>query len=100
MLSIVHEINSFLDYYLTVGVRGISLDISKAFDKVWHEGLLFKLETYGIAGKLLNLFKDYLQECHQRVVLNGQSSFWEVTKSGVPQGSVVSPLLFLIYICK
>ena len=79
LLSIVHEINSPLDSNSTIDVRvvflrGVFLNISKAFDKVWHEGLLFKLESHGIGGELLNLFKDYLQERQQRVVLNGHSS--------------------------
>ena len=78
----------------TIDVKGVFLDISKALDKVWHEGLLSKLESYGIGGELLNLYKDYLQECQQRVVLDGQSSSWEALKSGVPQGSVIGPLLF------
>ena len=98
LLSIADKINSSLDFNPTINVRGVFLDISKAFDKVWHEGLLFKLESYGIGGELLNLFKDYLHESQQRVVLNGQSSSWEAIKSGVPQGSVLSSLLFLIYI--
>ena len=98
LLSVVHEINSSLDCNPTIDVRGVFLDISKAFDKVWHEGLLFKLESYGIGGELLNLFKDYLHEPQQRVVLNGQSSSWEAIKSGVPQSSVLGRLLFLIYI--
>ena len=98
LLSIADKINSSLDFNPTINVRGVFLDISKAFDKVWHEGLLFKLESYGIGGELLNLFKDYLHEPQQRVVLNGQSSSWEAIKSGVPQGSVLSSLLFLIYI--
>ena len=68
LLSIVHEINSSLDCNPTIDVRGVFLDISKAFDKDWHEGLSFKLESYGIGGELLNLFKDYLQERKQRVV--------------------------------
>ena len=62
LLSIVHETNSPLDCNPTIDVGGVFLDISKAFDKVWHEGLLFRLESYGIGGELLNLFKDYLQE--------------------------------------
>ena len=77
LLLFVYEINFSLDCNPTTDVRGLFLDISKAFDKVWHEGLLFKLESYGIAGELLNLFKDYLQERQQRVVLNGQSSSWK-----------------------
>ena len=97
LLSIVHEINSFFDCNPTIDIRGVFLDISKACDKVWHEGLLFKLESYGIGGELLNLFKDYLKERQQGVVLNGQSSSWEAIKSAVPQGSVLGPLLFLIY---
>ena len=78
-------------------VRGIFLDISKAFDKLWHEGLLFKLKTYGVKGEPLNL-RNYLHEHNQRVILNGQISSWEMIKSGVPQGSVLGPPLFLIYI--
>ena len=60
------------------------LDISKAFDKVWYEGLIFKLQTYGINGKLLNLMQDYLLSQQQRVSLNGQTSSWEKVLAGVP----------------
>ena len=79
-------------------MRGIFLDISKAFDKVWHDGLLFKLKKYGIEGDLLLLLKNYLKNCKQRVVLNGQTSKWRKINSIVLQGSVLRPLLFLIYI--
>ena len=57
-------------------VRGIFLDLSKAFDKVWHQRLLFKLESFGIRGKLLNLLEDYLSNKFQRALLNGQESSW------------------------
>ena len=97
LLSIVHDINSSFDCDPTQDVRGIFLDISKAFDKLWHEGLLFKLKTYGVKGEPLNL-RNYLHEHNQRVILNGQISSWEMIKSGVPQGSVLGPPLFLIYI--
>ena len=59
-------------------VRGVFLDISKAFDKVWHEGRIFKLKQNGISRKLLNLIKDFLKNRKQRVVLNGQFSSWAI----------------------
>ena len=71
LLSIVHDINSSFDCDPTIDVRGAFLDISKVFDKVLHDGIIFKLETYGVKGKLLNLIKNYLHTRYQRVVLNG-----------------------------
>ena len=70
----------------------------KAFDRVWHEGLLFKLECIGISGNLLSLLKSFLSSRFQRVVLNGQCSSWLSVQAGVLQGSILGPLLFLIYI--
>ena len=72
--------------------------MSKAFDKVWHRGLIHKLESIGISGNLLNLMESFLSERYQRVLINGQSSEWASIKAGVPQGSILGPLLFLIYI--
>ena len=79
-------------------VRAVFLDISKAFDRVWHKGLLLKLNFVGIRGSLLLWFPDYLTNRRQRVVLPGDCSDWTLTKAGVPQGSILGPLLFLIFI--
>ena len=95
LLSITHDIyNAFEHHHDT---RAVFSDISKAFDKVWHEGLLLKLKSNGISGHLLNLFSDFLDERYQRIVLNGKSSDWKWITARVPQGSVLGPLLFLIY---
>ena len=66
--------------------------------KVWHSGLLFKSQAYGVEGQLLVLLKDYLDNREQGVVLNGKMHKWRNINSGVPQGSILEPLLFLIFI--
>ena len=98
LLSIVHEIQSSFDCNPPVDTRVLSFDISKAFDKVWHQGLLFKLKSYDVEGSLFCLLENYLENRKQRVILHGQCSSWINIVSGVPQGSVLGPLLFLIYI--
>ena len=79
-------------------VQLIFFDISKAFDKVWHKGLLHKIRGIGFKKSLYRWFEDYLTNRKQRVVLNGKHSSWQVIKDGVPQGFVLGPILFLIYI--
>ena len=76
----------------------VFMDISKAFDRVWHRGLLVKLENNGIKGSLLKWFQSYLSDRYQRVVLNGVQSFSLPVHAGVPQGSILGPILFLLYI--
>ena len=78
--------------------QAIFMDISKAFDKVWHDDLVLKLQCNGISGPLLDFFNSNLSNRCQRVVLNGIESDWKGIEAGVPQGSVLGPLLFLIYI--
>ena len=74
------------------------MDISKAFGRVWHEGLIYKINSVGISGPLLKLIESFLSNRYQRVLLNGQSSTWLPIIAGVPQGSILGPLFFLIYI--
>ena len=95
-MSITYDIfHSFDEVFET---RVIFLNISKAFDKVWQEGLIYKLSLYGFSGDLLSLLIDFLTNRKQRVVLNGQNSSWADIKAGVPQGSILGPLFFLLHI--
>ena len=92
LLAITHEA---FDCNPSIEVSSVFLNISKAFDKVWHEGLLYKLKSMGISGELYNLLKNYLSGRLQRVVLNG----WTSSRlAGIPQGSIVGLLLFLVHI--
>ena len=95
LVNITHSLYSGLDSGHDMCM--VFLDVSKAFDKVYHEGLLFKLEQIGVSGNLLHWFKSYLTKRTCRVLLNGASSGWLPTNAGVPQGSILGPLLFLIY---
>ena len=79
-------------------VRMVFLDAAKAFDKVWHAGLLFKLKQLGIEGSILNWIESYLSDRSQSVVINGSRSEILPLQAGVPQGSVLGPLLFLVYV--
>ena len=106
VLCMVTTVNQPVDIYNTFcnaldegkEVRAIFCDISKAFDRVWHKGFLFKLRSVGISGTLLHWFANYLNNRKQLVVLPGATSRWTFTNAGVPQGSILGPLLFLVYI--
>ena len=96
LLYIVHSIRSNWDQNKIT--HGLFLDISAAFDKVWHNGLIAKLNQIGINGSFLSTLQTYLSGRRQVVVVDGERSDVLDVQAGVPQGSRLGPLLFIIYI--
>jgi hypothetical protein len=95
-LSVLHDLGTSLDAGDEVDV--VYLDFSKAFDSVPHGRLLHKLSLFGIQGPLYAWFTDYLHSRSQRVAIEGTFFSWIPVTSGVPQGSILGPFLFLLYV--
>ena len=96
LLVITQKIFSIFDD--SQEIKRVFLYISKAFNKVCHEGISHKLKRNGVSGNLFSLLIDFLRNRKQRVILNSQSSSWASINAGLSQGSILGPPLFLIYI--
>ena len=96
LLEVMEDFTNYIDNKNTIDV--IYLDFKKAFDSVPHRRLFVKLEAYGITGRILGWIKAFLSNRMQRVVVNNEVSELKLVISGVPQGSVLGPLLFILFI--
>ena len=95
LLTTSHHLQKSLDTEIESYI--VQLDFRAAFDKVGHSGLTFKLKSISVGGGVLSICREFLSNRRQRVVVDGATSEWIPNVYGVPQGSVLSPLLCIIY---
>ena len=96
LLTVLEDWTDYIDNDSQIDT--IYLDFRKAFDSVPHKRLIHKVKAYGITGSLLQWLENFLQNRRQRVVLNGNFSQWQDVLSGIPQGSILGPILFIIFV--
>lgn len=97
VLRITEHVLSKFNHTWPAGTGAIFLDVAKAFDKVWHNGLIYKLFKFGVPDRLVLILRDYLQHRSFRYRVEGTLSSPHPIRAGVPQGSVLAPLLFTLY---
>ena len=95
LLIISHHLQKSLDAGMESYI--VQLDFTAAFDRVSHSGLLFKLKSIGVGGSVLAIYTEFLYDYRQRVVVDGAASEWIPIISDVPHGSLLGPLLFILY---
>ena len=98
LLNISHHLQKFLDTGMELQI--VQLDFSAAFDRVSHSGLLLKLKSIGVDDSVLSICTEFLSDRRQGIVVDGAASEWIPIISGVPQGGVLGPLQYILYISK
>ena len=98
LMTYFHLFMTPFDCNSSLETHGVFLDISKAFDRVWHDGLIFKLKQNGVSGNLFQLIKSFPSGRFSRVSFNGQTSEWVIIQAALSQDLILGAIFFLIYI--